>query len=128
MQNLLASEEPLAPLDNSKVYKFASLLVILTYVIAIYLYMQASKSLDKEIIVMARYTFSIESMVLKILLYCHQIMFLIHTASMVVMDGIVVILMYVCAARLKILENKLKNAMKYENLTELIREHQDILE
>ena len=47
---------------------------------------------------------------------------------MVIMDGIVVILMYVCAARLKILENKLTNAVKYEHLTELIREHQDILE
>ena len=76
---------------------------------------------------MARYTFSIESMVIKTLLYCHQIIYLSHTTSIVVMDGIVVILMYVCAARLKIVENKLKNAIKYEHLTELIREHQDIL-
>ena len=77
--------------------------------------MQTSKSLDKGIIMIARYTVT-------------KSFFYTHTASMVIMDGIVVILMYVCAARLKILENKLTNAVKYEHLTELIREHQDILE
>ena len=52
---------------------------------------------------------------------------LMHTATILIVDRTVVMLMYLCAVQLKILENQLKNDVACDELTELIRKHQDIL-
>lgn len=83
--------------------------------------------IDGKLIMTSRYPFPIDSVALKILLYSSQMLVLLHTSVILVSDGVIVLILYTCAAKLKNLEIEWRTALNNWLFIKSIHQHQVIL-
>ncbi|OXU21333.1 hypothetical protein TSAR_003960 [Trichomalopsis sarcophagae] len=104
------------------------LLVILFYLFTVFVYWSIEKPITgyEYLITTAVYPFNIRSHPIKGLIYCNQTFNLMYSSILPVFDGISVLLIFNCTHRLKILEHKFKLAKTSSDLSECVREHDDV--
>lgn len=92
-----------------------------------WIYINKPESVHPGLIMTSRYPFEINSKKLKILINFTQMFALTHGMITIITDGIVVLLLYSCTIRLRMLDKNLKKVKTYRELIETIREHQAAL-
>ncbi|NP_001177499.1 odorant receptor 56 [Nasonia vitripennis] len=104
------------------------LLVIVFYLFTVFVYWSIEKPITgyEHLITTAVYPFNIRSHPIKGLIYCNQTFNLVYSSILPVFDGISVLLIFNCTHRLKILEHKFKLAKTSSDLSECVREHDDV--
>lgn len=83
--------------------------------------------LPQEFPTYAKYPFSVEQILIKIIIYSHQSLVGIQAAAGMCIDCIIAILLFYCAARLELLYQKIRNVKNEYELDACIKLHNKIL-
>lgn len=113
--------------EYTNVYTTLYMLMTFSYLIVTFMFFQHPATTNRQLFLTAVYSFRLEPMFVKILLYGNQIFLLLQAFSIPHLDLLVAILIYMCTDRLKQLEIDFRTARGHEELVVCIREHQRIL-
>lgn len=114
-------------LKNTYAYPVLFGLQMFLYLGIEWMYINKPESVHPGLIMTSRYPFEVKTETLKILINLSQMFALTHGVITIMTDGIVVLLLYSCTIRLKMLDRNLKKVRSYGQLVNNIREHQATL-
>ncbi|NP_001177497.1 odorant receptor 51 [Nasonia vitripennis] len=114
-------------LENSDLYPKVFATLFIFFIVIIISYVNKAETYERGLIMTTRYPFEIKSIGLKLFLNLSQFITLLHASSILITDAIVVLLLYTCTIRLKIVEQKFRACKYYRHLKLHIYEHQKTL-
>lgn len=114
--------------DDLYLHVIIGLCIVFLCLVEVYIYIsQSQQHIKDNFIAFTNYPFSLDSSLITAIINLHQFLSLIHASIALVYDGIMMLLMYVCTMRLKILNCDCKNLKDYLQLKKCILDHQKIL-
>ncbi|OXU20151.1 hypothetical protein TSAR_007395 [Trichomalopsis sarcophagae] len=114
-------------LENSDLYPKVFVALLISFIVIVVSYVNKAETYERGLIMTTRYPFEIKSIGLKLFINLSQLITLLHASSILITDAIVVLLLYTCTIRLKIVEQKFKACKYYRHLKLHIHEHQKTL-
>ena len=128
MENQLRVKKPEIIQRYATYYTVIYIVSLVCYSAIALIGMKKPVSSNDELILPALYPFELKSAALKMIFVCHQVIILCHVAVIPNLDGIVVMLIFTCTERLKLLQYYFKNVKNFDDLTRCNREHENVLQ